>query len=40
MLLADLGADVLRLERGDADAAHETTWELLNRDRDRRSRST
>ncbi len=33
MLLADLGADVLRLERGDADADHETTWELLNRSR-------
>ena len=26
MLLADLGADVLRIERGDADADHETTW--------------
>ncbi len=33
MLLADLGADVLRLERGDADADHETTWEILNRSR-------
>ena len=33
MLLADLGADVLRLERGDADADHETTWDLLNRSR-------
>jgi alpha-methylacyl-CoA racemase len=33
MLLADLGADVLRIERGDADADHETTWELLNRSR-------
>jgi alpha-methylacyl-CoA racemase len=31
MLLADLGADVLRIERGDADADHETTWEILNR---------
>ena len=27
MLLADLGADVLRLERGDADADDEPTWE-------------
>jgi len=33
MLLADLGADVLRIERGDADADHETTWEILNRSR-------
>ena len=33
MLLADLGADVLRVERGDPDADHETTWELLNRSR-------
>jgi alpha-methylacyl-CoA racemase len=33
MLLADLGADVLRVERGDADADHETTWEILNRSR-------
>ncbi|MGB8196845.1 MAG: CaiB/BaiF CoA-transferase family protein [Acidimicrobiales bacterium] len=33
MLLADLGADVLRLERGDPDADHETTWEILNRSR-------
>jgi alpha-methylacyl-CoA racemase len=33
MLLADLGADVLRLERGDANANHETTWEVLNRSR-------
>jgi alpha-methylacyl-CoA racemase len=33
MLLADLGADILRIERGDADAGHETTWELLNRSR-------
>jgi len=33
MLMADLGADVLRVERGDADADHETTWELLNRSR-------
>ena len=33
MLLADLGADVLRLERGDPDAAPEPTWDLLNRSR-------
>jgi len=33
MLLADLGADVLRIERGDADADHETTWEILNSSR-------
>ena len=33
MLLADLGADVLRIERGDADADHEPTWEILNRSR-------
>ena len=33
MLLADLGADVLRLERGDVDADHETSWEILNRSR-------
>ena len=33
MLLADLGADVLRLERGDVDADHESTWEILNRSR-------
>ena len=33
MLLADLGADVLRLERGDPDASAETTWDLLNRSR-------
>jgi alpha-methylacyl-CoA racemase len=33
MLLADLGADVLRLERGDADADDAPTWELLNRSR-------
>ena len=33
MLLADLGANVLRFERGDADADHETTWEILNRSR-------
>ena len=33
MLLADLGANVLRLERGDPDASPETTWDLLNRSR-------
>ena len=33
MLLADLGADVLRLERGDVDAAPTTSWNLLNRSR-------
>ena len=33
MLLADLGADVLRLERGDADAEPSTSWDLLNRSR-------
>ena len=33
MLLADLGADVLRLERADADAAPDVTWDLLNRSR-------
>jgi len=33
MLLADLGADVLRLERGDVDAAPETSWDLLTRSR-------
>jgi alpha-methylacyl-CoA racemase len=33
MLLADLGADVLRLERGDIDADDEPTWEVLNRSR-------
>ena len=33
MLLADLGADVLRLERGDPDAAPLATWETLNRSR-------
>ncbi len=33
MLLADLGADVLRIERGDVDADHESTWEILNRSR-------
>ena len=33
MLLADLGAEVLRLERGDADASDAPTWDLLNRSR-------
>ncbi len=33
MLLADLGADVLRLERGDADAKDVFTWDLLARSR-------
>ncbi len=33
MLLADLGADILRIERGDVDADHESTWEILNRSR-------
>ncbi|MDE3065306.1 MAG: CoA transferase [Acidobacteriota bacterium] len=34
MLLADLGADVLRLERGDPDADAAPSWDLLNRSRD------
>lgn len=33
MLLADLGADILRLERGDPDAEASTTWDVLNRSR-------
>ncbi len=33
MLLADLGADVLRLERGDVDAKDTFTWDLLARSR-------
>lgn len=33
MLLADLGADVLRIERGSADAEATETWDLLNRSR-------
>lgn len=33
MVLADMGADVLRLERGDPDAPAETTWDVLNRSR-------
>ncbi|HUX04893.1 MAG TPA: CaiB/BaiF CoA-transferase family protein [Acidimicrobiales bacterium] len=33
MLLADMGADVLRLERGSVDAPIATTWDILNRSR-------
>ncbi len=33
MLLADLGADVLRLERGSPDASPEPSWDVLNRSR-------
>ena len=33
MLMADLGADVLRLERGDPDADATPWWDLLNRSR-------
>jgi alpha-methylacyl-CoA racemase len=33
MLLADLGANVLRLERGDPDAEATVSWDLLNRSR-------
>jgi alpha-methylacyl-CoA racemase len=33
MLLADLGADVLRLERGDPDSPDDATGEILNRSR-------
>ncbi len=33
MLLADLGADILRLERGNAQASSEPSWDLLNRSR-------
>src|SRR5271170_2732499 len=33
MLLADLGADVLRLERGNPDAPNDPTGEILNRSR-------
>jgi len=33
MLLADAGADVLRLERGDVDAEARTTFDVLNRSR-------
>jgi alpha-methylacyl-CoA racemase len=34
MLLADLGADVLRLERGNPDAEPDLSWDILNRSRD------
>jgi alpha-methylacyl-CoA racemase len=34
MLLADLGADILRLERGNPDAAPDESWDILNRSRD------
>jgi len=33
MLLADMGADVLRFERGDAEARNEEHWDLLTRSR-------
>lgn len=33
MLLADLGADVLRIERGDHQAPAEPSWDFLNRSR-------
>jgi alpha-methylacyl-CoA racemase len=33
MLLADLGADILRFERGDADADATPSWDVLNRSR-------
>jgi len=33
MLLADLGADVIRLERGNPDAPSDPYWDLLNRSR-------
>jgi alpha-methylacyl-CoA racemase len=33
MLLADAGAEVLRLERGDPDADDTPTWDVLNRSR-------
>lgn len=33
MLLADHGADVLRLERGDLDNEGQTSWRLMNRSR-------
>ena len=33
MLLADLGAEVLRLERGSPDASPEPSWDVLNRSR-------
>lgn len=33
MLLADLGADILRIERGDANADDTPSWDVLNRSR-------
>ena len=33
MLLADMGADVLRLERGDSSSERTLSWDLLNRSR-------
>lgn len=33
MLLADLGADVLRLERGDSSSERTASWDVLNRSR-------
>ena len=33
MLLADMGADILRLERGNADADVTPSWDILNRSR-------
>lgn len=33
MLLADLGADVLRFERGNLDAPRDVSWDTLNRSR-------
>jgi alpha-methylacyl-CoA racemase len=33
MLLADLGADILRLERGDSTRERDVSWDLLNRSR-------
>ncbi|HEY5439195.1 MAG TPA: CaiB/BaiF CoA-transferase family protein [Acidimicrobiales bacterium] len=33
MLMADLGADILRIERGDVDADDTPTWDVLNRSR-------
>ena len=33
MLLADMGADVLRFERGNVDAKKQESWDLLNRSR-------
>jgi alpha-methylacyl-CoA racemase len=33
MLLADMGADILRFERADVNAKREASWDLLNRSR-------